>query len=360
MRSSYNIIGMMSGTSLDGLDIVAATFRFDDSEWRYEIVASQSMAYDMDMKRTLREAHELSLEDGIQLHSRYGKYLAGQVNEFMERHNLQGLIDCIGSHGHTVLHDPGHGYTFQLGDGAAISALTNLPVVSDFRSGDVALAGQGAPIVPMGEQHLFPGYRIFLNIGGIVNVSFHQRDRIIAYDICPGNTPLNLLALLMGSDYDEEGRLAREGKPDEDLLSRLEGFSFYRRDLPRSLHTYQIVNEFMPVLDLSPGTVNDKLRTVTEHIAGQVAGHIRMNAGDGLAGSPVLLTGGGALNSFLVERIRALADREISVPKTGVVEYKEALIMAFLALMRMLGQPNCSASVTGASRDNSGGAWYAV
>ena len=360
MQSSYNIIGLMSGTSLDGLDVVACTFRQDDNRWIYDVVATQSLSYSSEWKQKLKEAHLLTLEDGIRLHVSYGKFLGEQVNTFMQKNNLTGLIDGIGSHGHTVLHAPDQGYTFQLGDGAAISAVTGLNVVNDLRSADVALGGQGAPIVPIGEKLLFPTYKIFVNIGGIVNASFHKWDEVIAYDICPGNTPLNLLALLMGSDYDEGGRLASTGKLDNELLERLEAFSFYKRDLPRSLHTYQIVNEFMPVLDVSPGTLNDKLRTVTEHIASQISGHIALHARESISKGPIMITGGGALNEFLIERIRDLSQREVYLPEQQIVEYKEALVIAFIALLRMTGQTNCLASVTGASKDNTGGAWHAV
>lgn len=357
-KASYNIIGLMSGTSLDGLDLVAATFRRDDHGWRYEVVASKTHSYDDQWKQLLRDVHHFDLEKAMELHMAYGKYLGEVASEFILEHHLSGLIDAIASHGHTVLHAPDKGYTFQLGHGASIAAASRLRVVSDLRSMDVALGGQGAPIVPIGERYLFPGYRTFINIGGITNISFHKKDVVQAYDICPGNTPLNLLALLMGTAYDKDGEMARSGQIVPELVGKLEAFSFYDRDIPRSLHTYQIVQEFMPVIDMAPGSVQDKLHTVTEHIASQIAGHLEMYIPESYRKEPVLVTGGGALNHYLIERLLALAQFEIAIPDREVVEYKEALIMAFIALLRLEGEVNCLRSVTGASRDSVGGALH--
>ncbi|MCP4120495.1 MAG: anhydro-N-acetylmuramic acid kinase [Bacteroidetes bacterium] len=356
MASIHTSIGLMSGTSLDGLDMIAVEFTEQEGRWDFNILAAECISYDHTLEQQLKEASKLPLEKLMELHTTYGKFLGECAREFMDRQSLFGKIDLICSHGHTVLHDPAAGYTLQIGDGAQVTAQTGTPTVSDLRTKDVAMGGQGAPIVPVGEKHLFTDYNMFLNIGGIANISHHKAGNIKAYDISPGNTPLNLLAQQQGSDYDEEGRLARAGILLPELFTQLETFPFYARPVPRSLHTDTIKTGLMPMIDLFPGSLKDKLHTVTEHIAMEISKHINLLSAD--PKGQILVTGGGARNTYLIERIGHFSQSEIVIPDSRIIDYKEAVVMAFFGILRLRGEVNCLASVTGARADSVGGALY--
>jgi len=356
MSNQYTAIGLMSGSSLDGLDMVAVKFTENHGKWEFEVIAAECTGYNEDRVSQLAGAPDLSQHSLMALHTGFGEYLGESTKEFILKNGLDGKVDLVCSHGHTVLHDPAGGYTLQIGDGAQIAAVTGIPVVSDLRTKDVAMGGQGAPIVPIGERHLFHDIKMFLNIGGIANISYHSFDKVVAYDVCPGNTPLNLLARQHGFEYDEGGRLAAGGSLLPELFAQLKDFSFYERPLPRSLHTDVIKKDFMPVIDLFPGSLPDKLHTVTEHLAMEISKHIS-DLGQTQFGK-ILITGGGAWNTFLIERIRHYSRFEVVVPDALMVDYKEAVVMAFFGVLRMRGEVNCLSSVTGARADSVGGALY--
>jgi len=346
----------MSGTSLDGLDLVAVEFKEQNGSWDFKILGAECRSYDQALEQQLRGASALPQEKLMELHTAYGKFLGECAREFIAGQSLTWKADLICSHGHTVLHNPAAGYTLQIGDGAQIAAASGVPTVSDLRTKDVAMGGQGAPIIPIGEKHLFTDYNMFLNIGGISNISHHVVDSVKAYDISPGNTPLNLLARQHGSDYDEGGMLARKGILLPDLFTQLESFAFYKRPIPRSLHTDTILTGMMPLIDLFPGSLEDKMHTVTEHLAMEISKHInKLIPGDR---SKILITGGGARNTYLMERIRHFSDAEVVIPDSTIIDYKEAVVMAFFGVLRIRGEVNCLASVTGARSDSVGGALY--
>ncbi|MFN3876655.1 MAG: anhydro-N-acetylmuramic acid kinase, partial [Flavobacteriales bacterium] len=256
----------------------------------------------------------------------------------------------VASHGHTIFHQPGLGFTLQIGSGARIAALTGITTVCDFRAADVAAGGQGAPLVPVGERLLFPRFRAFLNVGGICNISLHGPEKVAGYDVCIGNQALNLLAQGAGKDYDANGRLARSGSVNEPLLAALNALPFHRQEPPRSLGREWFDEQLRPLIDGTRVPLADRLRTVVEHIAVQAGSSL------GPAEGPVLVTGGGARNAFLVERIQAHARAPLVVPDRLTVDFKEALVFALLGVLRMRGEANTLASVTGAKRDCVGGA----
>jgi anhydro-N-acetylmuramic acid kinase len=257
----------------------------------------------------------------------------------------------IASHGHTIFHQPEKGFTFQLGNGASIAAETGIPTVADFRTGDVALGGQGAPLVPVGDKLLFSDYESCLNLGGFANISFDQHGKRIAFDICPVNFILNDLAQKSGWPYDTGGELGRSGNMNRELLEQLNQLAFYRQSPPKSLGREWMNHYFMPLMAADEIPLNDQLRTAYEHIAIQIS-----NA------SPVhgkmLVTGGGAFNTFLIERLKHHLKCEIVIPHAEIIQFKEALVFAFLGLLRFMGEINCYASVTGARRDSSAGVTY--
>ncbi len=346
----------MSGSSLDGLDIVFIELDDSGGKWAFNIVCADCIEYGSEWVEKLKSARHLNAFDYLALHAEYGRYIGERINAFIEANNLHHQVQLIASHGHTVFHTPGKKMTAQLGDGAAIAAVTGINVVSDMRAIDVALGGQGAPIVPMGEKLLWSDTNYFLNIGGIANASFKKNDSFIAYDICPANRVLNMLAQLKDKPFDEDGDIAKTGNVDIDLLVKLNRQEYYRQPPPKALANEFGTDVLYPEI-LSAGLpVEDALRTFTEHIAEQVCGAFYdMEAGKG----KLLVTGGGAFNSFLIERLQSMLNPlavEVVVLGKNVVEYKEALVMALLGLLRWREENTVMASVTGASRDSIGGA----
>ena len=357
----YRAIGVMSGSSLDGLDIVFAEFTESRGQWSFEIRAADCLPYSSEWEDRLRNAIHLNALDYMRLHTAYGHYVGQQVNHFIRQHGLEHQVQLIASHGHTTFHEPQHRMTGQLGDGAAIAAATGINVVSDLRAMDIALGGQGAPIVPMGEKLLFPEYRLLLNIGGIANISANLPDTCLAFDICPANRVLNAFAAEAGQAYDAGGAMAAAGFVRDEVLSRLNQQAYYAQPFPKSLANDFGTDVIFPLLKGAALSVPDALRTMVEHIAIQTT----RSVGKLLQRLPqerpvkLLATGGGAHNSFLVERLQASLRPmgvEVVVPDAGLVNYKEALVMALLGVLRWREENTVLHTVTGASRSSIGGA----
>lgn len=354
----------MSGSSLDGLDIVFVHFHEQAGKWSLEVKASACYAYSPEWLERLRKATGLSARDYCLLHADYGHFLGKMVNRFVEENDLHMQMDLIASHGHTTFHFPAQGMTAQLGDGASIAAETGVAVVSDLRNLDMALGGQGAPIVPIGEQLLFPGYTLFLNIGGIANISFHHKDNIMAFDVCPANRVLNALAGLVQQPYDQDGDLAKSGIQNEDLLQKLNELDYYKNPWPKSLANEFGTETIFPIIQDYKISVEDQLRTFTEHIAIQVRRAVEElfeNVDIGDSTHKLLITGGGAFNRLLVKRIKEQLEPsglEIVIPESQVINYKEAIIMALLGVLRWRENNTTLASVTGARRNSIGGALW--
>jgi anhydro-N-acetylmuramic acid kinase len=356
----YRAIGLMSGSSLDGLDIAYVELHESGGKWTYEIQEAACYPYPQDWVNRLRDAVKLSAFDYQLLHSEYGHYLGHAVNRFIEEHDLHFKVALISSHGHTTFHVPARGMTAQLGDGAALAAETQLPVVTDLRAMDVALGGQGAPIVPVGERLLLGSYDYFLNLGGIANLSAN-RDPYIAFDCCPANRVLNLLSQLTGQEYDAGGALAATGHTDQPLLQKLNDLPFYQQPWPRSLANDFGTDIVFPLICEAKLAVADALCTYTEHIAWQISRSVAALQRGESATRKLLITGGGAFNTFLVQRISTLLQPlnvEVVLPEPRLIEYKEALIMALAGVLRWREDNNVFASVTGAGRDSVGGALW--
>jgi anhydro-N-acetylmuramic acid kinase len=352
----YKVIGLMSGSSLDGLDIAYVHLQVNAGKWEFSLVATTTYPYTDEWRKKLAEAPRLSAMEYQLLHTDYGHYLGEQVNRFIEEHRLHYQVQLIASHGHTSFHLPARKMTAQLGDGAALAAETSINVVSDLRAMDLALGGQGAPIVPIGEKLLLPGYGFFLNLGGIANLSSHVAGTFVAFDVCPSGRVLDSLAGLAGKKYDEGGTLTSSGKTDEGLLQRLNALAYYGMPYPKSLANdfgTDIVYPMILEAGLSPA---DALRTYTEHICVQIRNSIE---GFGSGGGRLLATGGGAHNRYLIARLQELLEPmqiEVVVPDKELVDNKEALVMALIGVLRWREERNVLASVTGASRDSIGGA----
>jgi len=348
-KDHFLAIGVMSGTSLDGLDLAAAEIRYKEGSWQSKLLHATSISYTEKWEERLKLAPVMSGEELTRLHFKYGKYIAKQVRKFVDSNKL--VPDLIASHGHTVFHQPDEGFTLQIGSGEVIAKTTGIRTIADFRTGDVALGGQGAPLVPVGDRLLFSEYDFCLNLGGFANISFKNNGDHIAFDICPVNIVLNPLAEKFGLKFDKDGELGREGKVDNNLLEQLNSLTFYSEKHPKSLGREWVEKYVLPILQNSSASDTDKLRTFYEHIAIHIAASV---SGKG----KMLVTGGGAFNTFLIERIQAHCAVEIIIPEPEIIEFKEALVFAFLGVLRWLRIDNCLASVTGASRNNSSGVVY--
>jgi anhydro-N-acetylmuramic acid kinase len=339
-------IGMMSGSSLDGLDIALVRFQEENDNYRFQNLEAETLPYPETWKTQLSEAFHKQPEDLVQLDKDYGKYLGEQVLAFAQKYNVSP--DFVASHGHTIFHRPEEHYTLQIGDGQELAKACGFTVINDFRSEDVSKGGQGAPLVPIGDKLLFSDYEICLNIGGIANLSYDEDCKRIAYDLCIANQALNYLANMNGLDYDRDGELARSGEVDITLLKQLNRHPFYGQFPPKSLgREFFEANQKQLLLGLS---VSDMLATFVEHIALQIALPISF-----LPKGKILCTGGGARNKFLIERLQARTKHEVVVPEKQIIDYKEALVFAFLGLLRLEGETNVLASVTGAESDSCSG-----
>ena len=359
----YRVLGLMSGSSLDGLDIAFVEFEEKGGRWSFNLLESDCIMYSKGLEQELANASNTSAHDFMKLHAEYGHFLGNAVNQFIKDKELAYKVSLLCSHGHTVFHEPGK-FTTQLGDGAAIAAITGLPVVSDLRSIDVALGEQGAPIVPIGEKLLFDDHEFFLNIGGIANISYHKKDSHIAYDVCPANRVLNLLSKLVQKKYDEDGMIASTGMVNDALLNELNELSYYKTTYPKSLAN-EFGSEFIYPMILSKGlSINDAMATYVEHIAIQLKNAIMgflNESSDERATNKLLVTGGGALNKFLISRIQyhlSVYDILVTVPERKIVDFKEAIIMALIGVLRWREEETVFSSVTGSSRNSIGGALW--
>ena len=343
------IIGLMSGTSLDGLDIAYCEF---SDEKHFQLIAAETYNYPASWQGRLASLHTASAEEYVAADAELGRYFGEKVNQFREAH--PGRVDCIASHGHTIFHQPERGFTSQIGDGNAIHAVTGIPVVCDFRRLDVALGGQGAPLVPIGDRLLFDEYEGCINLGGIANISYEKEGERIAYDICPCNMALNYLAGKQGMTYDHNGETARQGSIVASLLAKLETLEYYRQRAPKTLGKEWFEQRFLPNLEpFAAQPLANLLHTVAEHISLRLAAAINQS---GIEMHQVLVTGGGANNQYLLELLKEkIGSIEIVGIDSRIVDYKEAIIFALLAYLRLTGKNNTLASVTGASRDSSGG-----
>jgi anhydro-N-acetylmuramic acid kinase len=340
------VIGLMSGTSLDGLDVVCVKFN-KKSYKDFEILYSETIPYSIVWKQRLQDAITLSEEELEKLDTDYAVLLAEFSINFIKKHNVKS-VDFISSHGHTVFHKPELGITLQVGNGQVLATKTKQKVVCDFRIQDVQLGGQGAPLVPIGDALLFAEYDSCLNLGGFANVSFKKNEQRIAFDICPVNIVLNHYVNTLGLEYDDEGKIASEGVLNDDLLQQLNALSFYKKEAPKSLGLEWVRSEIIPLIDSFALDAPTILRTFVEHVAMQIANSINGK-------KEVLITGGGVFNCFLLDRIRQHSNTKIMQPTSEIVNFKEALVFAFLGLLRIDNQVNCLRSVTGAKKDHSSG-----
>lgn len=342
-------IGLMSGTSLDGVDLVYVSFE-KTATYSFKIISSKTYSYTNEWKQKLKNAFNQPKEKIKALDIEYGTFLGNLVNSFIAEYKI-GKIDFIASHGHTIFHNPEEGITLQIGNGNTIAKLTKLKVVCDFRTQDVQLGGQGAPLVPIGDKLLFAAYKYCLNLGGFANVSFDENGSRIAFDICPVNIVMNHYTQKIGLEYDDKGILAASGKIHIKLLEELNVLPFYNEQKPKSLGYEFVVEHIFPLIEKYNLPINDILRTFIAHVVLQISKKIKQDG-------ELFVTGGGAFNTFLIDELKKELSIPVILPKRLIIDFKEALIFAFLGLLRIDNQVNCLKSVTGAKKDHSSGQIY--
>ncbi|MBW6491760.1 MAG: anhydro-N-acetylmuramic acid kinase [Lentimicrobium sp.] len=353
INEKIQAIGIMSGTSLDGLDIAQCTFDFNDGQIFWEIDHAETIKYPAEITEMLIKASHSDALGYFRSHTVYGNWIGKACRDFIERNNSRPLL--IASHGHTIFHCPDEGFTTQIGSGAHIAAQSGIRTIVDFRSLDVALGGQGAPLVPIGDRLLFGNYDACLNIGGFSNISLeidHQRK---AWDICPANFVLNHYAQKLGIDFDKSGQIAASGKTITPLLEKLTKLEYYNLLPPKSLGREWVEENIFPLCDKYSGEITSVLNTLTIHIA-EIIGRTLPDASN----ANVLFTGGGVHNDFLMSKIKDFSNCLIIIPDQKIIDYKEALIFALLGVLRYKGIPNCLSEVTGARANNCGGAIYEI
>jgi anhydro-N-acetylmuramic acid kinase len=345
-KKSGFVIGLMSGTSLDGIDLVYVKFDETDAK-NFKIIYAETVSYVDDWKEKLQNGIHFSEKELDDLNVDYGSLLGEVINNFIKKFKIE-TIDFIASHGHTILHQPENGITLQIGDGQIIANSTKQKVVCDFRTQDVKLGGQGAPLVPIGDELLFSEYDYCLNLGGFSNVSFKKEGSRIAFDICPVNIVLNFYANKIGLEFDASGNVAAKGAINQALLEKLNSLEFYKKEPPKSLGLEWVQTVVLPLIDALETDVSSILRTFVEHVAIQISSVIHQN-------NSVLITGGGVFNLFLIERVEVHSNIKIILASEKIINFKEALIFAFLGLLRVDNQVNCLSSVTGAKQNHSSG-----
>jgi anhydro-N-acetylmuramic acid kinase len=351
-KEKYNVVGVMSGTSLDGIDLAHLIFTIQNDTWGFEILESETISYSNDWIQQLKKAVSNSAEEIVELNKNYTHLLGNTITDFISKYQIKNL-DAVCSHGHTILHQPQNGVTVQIGNLPEIASYCSQTVVCNFRVQDVELGGQGAPLVPIGDKILFSEYDYCMNLGGFSNVSFELEGNRIAFDISPVNTVLNYYANQLGFDYDDKGAISKSGICNTELLSKLNMIDFYQNSFPKSLGFEFVKETILPLIENYTLSIEDKLCTFSEHISMQIALALPKKRGK------LLVTGGGAYNDFVIERIKFhLPEMTLIIPSKKIIEFKEALLFGLLGVLKLRGEINVLSTVTGARKDHSSGYIY--
>jgi anhydro-N-acetylmuramic acid kinase len=343
----YYVIGLMSGTSIDGVDLVYVNFFFN-KYWSFKILKFKTYEYDKDWQNILKNLIDKDQNSIKLIDKNYTKLLSKYILRFIEEFSIK-KIDFVSSHGHTALHDPSNSITYQIGNLKELTNYTGLKVICDFRVEDIKLGGQGAPLVPVGEKYIFPEYDTLINIGGFANITIKSNNNLIAYDICPVNIVFNHLSNLINLKYDDKGKISSSGKINLELFNHLQSIDYYKQVSPKSLGVEWVKEVIIPIINnFLEIPVEDLLNTFSKHFAVQIANNIKSS-------NKTLITGGGAYNDYLIQNIIDLTESEIIIPSSEIIEYKEALIFGFLGVLKDLNINNCYSSVTGAIKDHCSG-----
>jgi anhydro-N-acetylmuramic acid kinase len=345
MKNKATVLGLMSGSSLDGLDACLVELEKVGSSWQFQILEAQTLPIPEVLTDQLRMSAQLPAKQLLALDAAYGEWIGSMIAPMTTK------ADLIALHGHTVFHSPQDKISVQIGSGEVISLRTRKVVVANFRNRDILLGGQGAPLVPMGEKLLFPNYDGFLNLGGICNATFRMGDQWIAGDIGPFNQVFNHFAKLQGAPMDTNGDIAKSGKMIPELTELWNTNPYFSEPFPKSLANQWVAEHFL-VSSFSP---EDTLHSFAHFISDQIASIIRNHHP-----AQTLITGGGAKNTFLMNLLQSKCAQKLVIPENEIVDFKEALIFALLGLLRLRGEVNVLATCTGARQDSSSGILFSA
>ena len=348
----HYVLGLMSGTSLDGLDLCYVCFE-KSNQYKFKILHTKTITYDSGWGKKLKESIFLNKKNLKILNIEYSNLIGVYINEFIKEFSI-ARVDFVSSHGHTIFHEPNKGFTYQIGDGKIISEKTQINVVSNFRVQDVQYKGQGAPLVPIGDLLLFKDYKYCINLGGFSNISIKNHGNIKAFDICPVNTVLNYYSNKLGHSCDVNGQLSKKGNINLELLDKLNKINFYKKTGPKSLGIEFVKSEVLPITNSYYLDPKDILKTYIEHITDQISKCISDN------NEKVLMTGGGVYNRTLINSLKKKTKTKLIIPKKETIDYKEALIFAFIGLLKIKDEVNCLKSVTGAIKNHSSGEIFRI
>lgn len=362
-EKTYRVLGLLSGSSLDGADLAVCSFSVDPLTptklLSWNIHLARTIPYPQEWITRFKNLPGASARDLVLADTELGHYYGVLINQLLKEHSI--TVDLISSHGHTIFHFPELKTTTQIGDGAAIVSETGIDTVTQLRSVDVAFAGEGAPLAPLGDRYLYPGYTYYLNLGGIANVTAYQDEKIIAFDICPCNQIFNALAETIGQDFDRDGAIAASGNLNHPLLARLQDDDYLIKPYPKSLdNTWSQEHQVKQAIQWD-ARLEDKMNTAVEFVALEIAKACRqLTQPESSTERPTLFcTGGGALNAHLISRIAFhCPEIELVLPSRKIIEFKEVSFIALAGLFRCLRVPNLYASVTGAPSDTINGALY--
>lgn len=349
MKDFYSI-GLMSGSSLDGLDLCYSKILSKNDKYDFEIIASETIPYENKIFEKLKKVREISSLDLHFFDVELGKLFGSFCNSFISKNNIK-KIDAISNHGHTVFHYPENGLTLQIGNNNWIAKMTNIPTFGNLRMRNVTYGGQGAPIVPIADKYLFSDFENCINLGGISNITIKKGSDLKSFDIAVCNQLLNHLCNLINKTYDQNGDLAASGTINFDLLNALEKITFYQIAPPKSIDNGMLKEIILPIFDSYEDTIPNYLATAVEHIAIEISKYLEKE-------SKTIITGGGAYNTYLVSRIQSISKAEITIPKPNIIEFKEALAMSFMALRSLENSPNTLSTTTGSQKDCISGDWF--
>lgn len=346
-----HVIGVMSGSSLDGLDLAYCRFFQRNALWTYEFICGKTFPFPHSLRISLEKARDLSAIQITELDATLGRWIGQEIKQWMNTEKL--TPDLISSHGHTIFHNPQASYTLQIGSGAHIASITQVKVINNFRISDVAKGGQGAPLVPIGELMLFHDHDAFINLGGIANISIIQNTTIRAWDIGPFNQVLNHIAGRAGKLFDENGKMASTGQVIEKWKTHLLEWAYFSQSSPKSLGNEQVHLEIIKKIpeENSADLAFTFCQVMSKIIAEEITSNQCKN---------VLITGGGAYHHFFISLLnfQLPGHIQITLPPKSLIEFKEAIIFAFLGLLRENNQINVLSTVTGATSDSCAGTIY--
>lgn len=353
-QKTYYAIGGMSGTSLDGVDLCYCHYqKQSNKKWQFECLHAKTYVYPKNIKNKIEALINNYTDKHEDLDKTLGAFYANLVQQFIKNYSIS-QIDFFANHGQTVYHNPAIQKTVQIGCGKTIAKQTGLQTINNFRVKDVALGGQGAPLVPIGDWHFFNAYRYCINLGGIANITIQDVNKVlVAFDICPCNVLLNHYANQLNLPYDDNGTMAQKGKLRQALLDKLNHLPYYHVEAPKSLDAQICKEIFIPLIDAFELPTQDILHTLCHHYAYQIAQVIQAHTLNNQ--EQILLSGGGALNGFLSKLIQDKSRVQVHIPDKVIIEFKEAIVFGLLGVLKLENEVNCLKVVTGASQDNVGG-----